>query len=492
MKKAKSIMIQGTASNVGKSILVAGLCRIFKQDGFTVAPFKAQNMALNSFVTAAGLEMGRAQVTQAQACKILPDVRMNPVLLKPNSDTGSQIIVNGKASGNLEAKDYYERKEILRPIVKEAYDSLAEENDIIVMEGAGSCAEINLRENDIVNMNAALMADAKVLIAGDIDRGGVFAHFVGTYELMLEEEKNLIKGFLINKFRGDASLLTPAIDFVTNKTGVPTFGVVPWLRDINLPDEDSVEFKQSVGKNKFDNSKTINIALIDLPHISNFTDFDCFEQEEDVNVSILDSPEDLEKYDWIILPGSKNTIGDMNYLNKTGFTDKIKAISENVIITGICGGYQILGKVIKDKDNVEANITEIPGLSLLNHITEFEEEKYLSQTVCKTVDQKFNLTGYEIHHGKTISEDEVIFRDENGNSLGTKNKNGNIWGTYLHGVFDNAEFRNFLLNEIRIKKGEETKPVSEFSLENEFDKLADVLRESININEIYKIMEIDK
>ena len=492
MRKAKSIMIQGTASNVGKSILVAGLCRIFKQDGFSVAPFKAQNMALNSFVTADGLEMGRAQVTQAQACKILPDVRMNPVLLKPNSDTGSQIIVNGKASGNLEAKDYYERKEILRPIVKEAYDSLAFENEIIVMEGAGSCAEINLRENDIVNMNAAIMADAKVLIAGDIDRGGVFAHFVGTHELMLEHEKNFIKGFLINKFRGDASLLDPAVNFVNERTGVPTLGIIPWLRNINLPDEDSVEFKESVGKNKFDESKTINIALIDLPHISNFTDFDCFDQEEDVNLSILDSPEELEKFDWIILPGSKNTIGDMEYLNKTGFADKIKSIADNTIITGICGGYQILGNTIKDKENVEAKITEISGLGLLDHITEFEEEKYLSQTICKTVNDKFELTGYEIHHGKTISNDQIIFVDENRNSLGTKNRKGNIWGSYLHGIFDNNEYRNYLLNEIRIKKGESPKPVSSFNLDNEFDKLAEVLRSSIDIKSLYKIMEINK
>lgn len=492
MKKAKSIMIQGTASNVGKSILVAGLCRIFKQDGYSVAPFKAQNMALNSYVTYNGLEMGRAQVTQAQAAKIIPDVRMNPVLLKPNSDTGSQIIVNGIASGNLEAKDYYERKEILRPIVKEAFDSLADEYDIIVMEGAGSCAEINLRENDIVNMNAALMADAPVLIAGDIDRGGVFAHFVGTYELMLKDEKNLIKGFIINKFRGDASLLNPAIDFVEEKTSVPTLGVIPWLRDINLPDEDSVEFKKSVGEGKFDPKKNINIALIDLPHISNFTDFDAFDLEDDVNLVVVDKPDELEKFDWIILPGSKNTIGDMNYLNQTGISEKIRNLSDTKMITGICGGYQILGNEIKDKKSVEASITEIPGLGLLNHITEFVPDKFLSQTNGYTVDKKFTLTGYEIHHGKTVSEDEIIFVNDKDEMLGTKNCTGNIWGTYLHGIFDNDEYRNFLLNKIRIKKGKPAKEATKHNIDLEFDKLAEVLRKSMEIEKIYKLMGIKK
>lgn len=492
MKKAKSIMIQGTASNVGKSVLVAGLCRIFKQDGFSVAPFKAQNMALNSFVTFEGLEMGRAQVTQAQACKILPDVRMNPVLLKPNSDTGSQIIVNGKASGNLEAKDYYERKNILRPMVKEAYDSLAEEYDIIVMEGAGSCAEINLRENDIVNMNAAIMAEASVLIAGDIDRGGVFAHFVGTHELMLEEEKKLIKGFLINKFRGDASLLDPAVDFVKNKTGVPTLGIIPWLRDINIPDEDSVEFKKSVGKGSYDSEKAINIALIDLPHISNFTDFDAFDIEEDVNLAVIDNPENLEEFDWIIIPGSKNTIGDMKYLEATGLAEKIKSLSDKKIITGICGGYQILGKTIEDQESVEANIKCINGLDLLNHKTVFEPKKYLSQTEGKTSDGKFTITGYEIHHGKTFSGDKIIFVDNKEEVLGTENNSGNIWGTYLHGIFDNDEYRNFILNKMRREKGVKEKPVVKFNLDQEFDKLADVMRASMNIDEIYKIMGIDK
>lgn len=491
MNKAKAIMIQGTASNVGKSILVAGLCRIFKQDGFSVAPFKAQNMALNSFVTNEGLEMGRAQVTQAQACKILPDVRMNPVLLKPNSDTGSQIIVNGKASGNLEANDYYERKEILRPLVKEAYDSLASEYDIVVMEGAGSCAEINLRENDIVNMNAAMMADAPVLIAGDIDRGGVFAHFVGTYELMLPEEKNLIKGFLINKFRGDASLLDTAIDFVEERTSVPTFGVIPWFREINLPDEDSVEFKKSVGKGEYDPNKTINIALIDLPHISNFTDFDAFENEEDVNLVVVDDPGKLVNFDWIIIPGSKNTIGDMDYLNKIGFSDKLKSLNGNQIITGICGGYQILGNKIQDKKSIEANVTEINGLGLLNHSTSFEEEKYLSQTKCVTIDGKYTLTGYEIHHGKTTSGDQAIFKNDN-EVLGTKNKLGNVWGTYLHGIFDNDEYRNELLNKIRNKKGAPSKPTVKFNLDDEFNKLAEIMRNSINLHEIYKIMGIKK
>ncbi len=490
MKKAKSIMLQGTASNVGKSVLVAGLCRIFKKDGFSVAPFKAQNMALNSYVTKNGKEMGRAQVTQAYACNLEPDVRMNPVLLKPNSDTGSQIILNGKPIGNLNAKDYYKRKRTLFPEVIKAYNSLADEHDIIVLEGAGSCAEINLRKNDIVNMAMAREIEAPVLVIGDIDRGGVFAHFVGTYEVLEKKDRELIKGFIVNKFRGDAALLTPAFDFVFQKTGIPTLGVVHWLKDLNLPDEDSVEFKEKIDELNYDPNKDINIAVIDLPHISNFTDFDPFKFDDDVNVVFTNKTDDLEKFDIIILPGSKNTISDLLYLKQKGFHEKLLNVSKTTMIVGVCGGYQMLGNEIIDKDKIESDNIKIEGFKLLNHKTNILTEKTLIQTKAKSKKYNCKVSGYEIHHGKTISEDNVIFENNEGEIIGTENKKGNIWGTYLHGIFDNNDFRNQLLNEIRTKKNINKKTCFNFSYDKELSKLAEMLREMLNMKEIYKIIGV--
>ena len=358
-------MIQGTSSNSGKSIICAGLCRIFLEDGFKCAPFKSQNMALNSFVTHDCLEMGRAQAVQAFASKIKPDVRMNPVLLKPNSDTGSQVIVMGKAVGNMNFKEYDSYKKRILPVIKNAFDDLSSEYDVVVIEGAGSCAEINLKENEIVNMHVARMAGSPVIIAGDIDRGGVFAGFVGTMELLDHYEKEITKGFIINKFRGDQSLLKSGIDFLEKKTGKKVFGVVPMIKDFRLPDEDSVEFKKKAGSGGCKKNK-INVALIDLPHISNFTDFDPFECESDLNLFIVGDKEKIKDADVVIIPGTKNVISDALYLKEKGFFEEIKKMSFDRQIVGICGGYQILGNKIRDPHSIESDRIEITGMGLLD------------------------------------------------------------------------------------------------------------------------------
>ncbi len=489
MNKCKTIMIQGTGSNVGKSIIVTGLCRILKEDGFRVAPFKAQNMSLNSFVTKKGLEMGRAQVTQAIAAKVEPDVRMNPVLLKPNSDNGSQVILNGKPIGNFKAKNFYQSKKKLLAEALKAFNSLAQENEIIVLEGAGSCAEINLRENDIVNMGMAQAIHAPVLIVGDIDKGGVFAHFIGTYEVLDIKDQNLIKGFLINKFRGDKSLLNSAIDFVTKRTNVPILGILDWMHDLKLPEEDSVEYSKKLGKVAFSEECTINIAVIALPHMSNFTDFDPFEIEADVNITFINSTDEIEKFDVIIIPGTKNTIADYLFLEQKGFVEVIRRIADEKRIVGICGGYQILGKEICDPKSIESATKKIEALALLNHSTEIVKEKYLSQTKAIIQDTAMNIKGYEIHHGQTISKDKSFIVNSKSESIGTVNKNGNIWGTYLHGVFENDNFRNFFLNDIRLEKGKEKK-FSFFTIENELDKLTSLLRKNLDMEKIYRIIGV--
>ncbi len=486
---AKAIMIQGTSSNSGKSIITAGLCRILFEDGYKVAPFKSQNMALNSFVTEDFLEMGRAQVVQAYACKLKPDARMNPILLKPNTDTGSQVIVNGKPIGNMNFYEYSSIKKDLKKVIKNAYDSLADDYDVIVIEGAGSPAEINLKDKDIVNMHTAKMASAPVIIVGDIDRGGVFASFVGTIELMEDSEKDIIKGFIINKFRGDISLLKSGIYMLEKRTGKKVFGVIPMIKDFKLPDEDSVEFKKRVGKGGYDKNKDINIALIDLPHISNFTDFDPFDYESGVNLYIVDDPADLKNADIIIIPGSKSVISDALYIKEKGFFKEIKNISEKKTIIGICGGYQILGNTISDPDSIESSQKKIEGTGLLNIETTLDKEKNLKQVSAKCIDNNTSVTGYEIHHGNTISKESKFIIGDDNKELGCINKNKNIWGTYIHGIFDNNDFRRDILNKIRLKK--KLKPAyktKNYNIDLELSKLAVILRNSLDIKSIYKII----
>ncbi|MCG8570430.1 MAG: cobyric acid synthase [Spirochaetes bacterium] len=484
---AKAIMIQGTCSNAGKSIIAAGLCRIFTQDGFSTAPFKAQNMALNSYVTADSKEMGRAQVTQSYACRKEPDVRMNPILLKPNSETGSQVIVMGKPIGNMDFRKYKSYKSDLLKTINEAYFSLAAENQIMVLEGAGSPAEINLKENDIVNMNMAKMANANVLIVGDIDRGGVFAGFVGTYELLEPAERELVKGFIINKFRGDETFLTPAIDFLTKRTSKKVYGVVPYLQKMKLPDEDSVDWKNSVGSKHYDQNYAANVALIDLPHISNFTDFDPLKYHSKINFYPVNQPQDLGKPDIIILPGSKNVIADMLYLKQNHWEGELRSFAEQgTMILGICGGYQMLGKIIEDPHHLESEHASVPGLGLLDLKTVLEKEKDLKQT--NAYWEEKTITGYEIHHGQTVTTEKPWITGEDSNILGVSH--GQIRGTYLHGIFDNPEFLTSILKEVMKDPGVITNNDS-YNLETELDLLAKHLRKTLDIQAIYQLLGIN-
>ncbi|HAS88825.1 MAG TPA: cobyric acid synthase CobQ [Desulfovibrio sp.] len=500
-QKTPSLMIQGTCSNAGKSILAAAFCRIFLQDGFKVAPFKAQNMSLNSFVTAQGLEMGRAQVTQAAACKMAPDVRMNPVLLKPGSDIGSQVIVMGKPVGNMKVKKYVEYKPTAFEAVKNAYDSLSADVDVMVIEGAGSPAEINLKQHDIVNMAMADYAEAKVLITGDIDRGGVFASLAGTMDLLEPKERELVCGFLLNKFRGDASLLTPALDFTLSHTGKPVLGTIPYIGNLGLPDEDSVSFKEDLRKSgsEVKRKDSVDIVCIDLPRISNFTDLDSLKGDPDVNLRVVDKPEDLGTPDAIILPGSKSTLSDLARLRESGLADAVVAMRDKTVIVGICGGFQMLGQFISDPDEVESG-GSAEGLGLLALHTTMAQEKTLTRTTGMHSQSKLEVVGYEIHHGKTepllpTVRAAIVPQGISGGvpvskALGFGSKSGLIWGTYLHGVFDADEFRRWFVDSLRERKGltKLGKVQSVFNMEEGLDRLADVVRESVDMHAVYSAL----
>lgn len=475
-------MIQGTCSNAGKSLIAAGLCRVFMQDGYKVAPFKSQNMALNSYITEDGHEMGRAQVMQAEACRIHPDFRMNPILLKPTSESGSQVIVNGNVLGNMSAKDYYKNKLSLAGEVKKAYESLSAEYDIIVIEGAGSPAEINLKENDIVNMGMAKMADAPVLIVGDIDRGGVFASLSGTMLLLDEDEKNRVAGTVINKFRGDISILEPGLKMLEDITKVPVVGVVPYL-NIDVDDEDSLS-------ERFANKKSaglIDIAVIKLPRISNFTDFNPLEYISSVNVRYVSSPNELKNPDLIIIPGTKNTISDLIWLRESGLEAAIfKYASKNKPVLGICGGYQMLGKEISDPDATEHGGT-MKGMGLLSHKTVFDKKKTQKHTSGKlnNVDGIFidlsgkDFTGYEIHMGISDVDKNIV-------------NVGNIYGSYIHGLFDKKEIVKTVVCALMKDKGLNADDVKTFDIDTykqtQYDILADNIRKSLNMDYIYSVI----
>lgn len=480
---AKAIMIQGTTSNAGKSLITAGLCRIFMQDGKKVAPFKSQNMALNSYITDDGLEMGRAQVMQAEACRIKPDVRMNPILLKPTSDKGSQVIVNGEVRGNMAAKDYFRNKTQLIPDIMEAYNSLAEEYDIIVIEGAGSPAEINLKAQDIVNMGMARLAKAPVLIAGDIDRGGVFAALAGTMLLITDEEKDMVKGTIINKFRGDVSILQPGLDMLEDIIKKPVVGVVPYMK-IDVDDEDSLS-------DRFTNRKSdvlVDIAVIRLPRISNFTDFNPFEYIDGVGVRYVGAVSELGNPDLIILPGTKNTMADLLWLRQSGLEASIlKFHSQNKPIIGICGGYQMLGIELSDPHGVEHG-GQMAGLGLLDHTTVFEKQKVRTNAsgVLSDVTGIFTgisgleYEGYEIHMGVSDTEHNLVNSD-------------NVYGTYIHGVFDKQDISRCIIENLLKTRGLDFSDVKAFDIEEykqtQYDILADELRKSLDMEQIYKILE---
>ena len=482
-------MIQGTMSGVGKSILTAGLLRVFKQDGYRVAPFKSQNMALNSFVTEDGKEIGRAQALQAAAAGVAPSSDMNPILLKPMGDTTSQVIVNGLPMANMRARDYFAKKKSFIPDIVAAFDRLSENADIIVIEGAGSPVEINLRENDIVNMGLAEILDAPVLLAGDIDPGGVFAQLLGTVNLMPEEERKRVKGLIINKFRGDVTLLEPGLSMFKKYCDIPFAGIVPYVK-LNLDEEDSVSKRLTVNKNIESSIDTVNIAVVRLPFISNYTDFTIFENIDGVKLYYVEEPESLDRADLVIIPGTKNTLSDLKWLREKKFEDKLLCLAKkDVPIIGICGGFQMLGRSISDPNGQEAGGRE-KGLSLLPVDTVFCTYKNLRQvsTDVPDLDGMYEslshtaIKGYEIHMGESSGcgdGDFVI-------------TNGSVLGTYIHGIFDSPEFTGKLLKIIYDKKGIKREiPViesTEVTREKGLNKLADVLRQSLDLGMIYSIM----
>ncbi|PKM52071.1 MAG: cobyric acid synthase CobQ [Firmicutes bacterium HGW-Firmicutes-7] len=493
---AKNLMILGTASTVGKSILTAAFCRIFKQEGYQTAPFKSQNMALNSYVTKDGKEMGRAQVVQAEASGLEPMVEMNPILLKPTSDVGSQVILNGKVFKNMTATEYFAMKNSLKPEILKAYKTLEEQFDMIILEGAGSPAEINLKEDDIVNMGMAEMVDAPVILVGDIDKGGVFASLYGTIMLLEPEERARIKGYIINKFRGDETILQPGIDLFYEKLPLPCLGVIPYMK-MNIDDEDSVT-------TRFDRKQegAIIIGIIRLPYMSNFTDFTVFDLETDVSVRYIHD-DSSEEVDLIVIPGSKNTLKDMEFLHESGLAAYIyRAHRGGIPIIGVCGGYQMLGRTISDPFNVETTQLTVNGLGLLAARTSMSQDKktvrikgaFETDLTFAEATKDMTIEGYEIHMGITdlFEDTRAAIRLEDGREDGAVNPEGNVFGTYLHGIFDNDNFRNTLLNNIRTIKGiEATKEIDYKSLkEAEYNKLADIVRNHVNLDEIKKIIGV--
>ena len=491
--KTPAIMFQGTCSNAGKSVLTAALCRILLQDGVRVAPFKAQNMSLNSFVTRDGGEMGRAQVVQAQAARLDPDVRMNPVLLKPASDTGSQIIVLGKPVGNMSVNDYVAYKPTAFARVQEAYDSLAAEYEVMVLEGAGSPAEVNLKAHDIVNMPMARYAGARVLLVGDIDRGGVFASFVGTMEILDAWERELIAGYVVNRFRGQKSLLKDALTYIERKTGKPVLAVVDYLPNLGLPEEDSVNFKDGLFSGKRPAGEHITLALIDLPHISNFTDFEPFLAEPDVYVKIARTPADLTEAAAVLIPGSKNVIADLKWLNSSGLAQAIRERAEKdaAEIVGICGGFQMLGHAVEDPSHIESAGESLPGLALLDLATVLEKEKTLTRQNGRHLASGLGVHGYEIHHGQSRasgSRETMRFADGSPGAISHISKR--IWGTYLHGFFDADGFRRWFIDRLREERG--LTPLRQvqasYDLEPAFDRLADLVRDQLDMKKVYQLL----
>ena len=487
---AKCIMVQGTMSGAGKSLLVTALCRIFTQDGYRVAPFKSQNMALNSYVTADGLELGRAQAAQAEAAGIPCDVRMNPILLKPSSDTGSQLIVMGEVRGQYDAKEYFRMKRALIPEIMKAYNSLAEEHDIIVIEGAGSPAEINLRQDDIVNMGLAELVNAPVILAGDIDRGGVFAQLYGTVALLQPEERKRVIGTVINKFRGDVELLRPGLRQLEELTSLPVLGVIPWMK-IDIDDEDSLaprlEKTETAGR-------PLDIAVIRLPHVSNFTDFSPLEEHPAVGVRYVNRVEQLGRPDLIILPGTKNTMGDLRWLREMGLAEEILVLhGSGTAILGVCGGYQMLGRSLSDPENAESGGTA-EGLGLVPCETVFTGKKTRTrrQAVCDAGPfAGARLEGYEIHMGRTRSAAAPFCIMEDGTEDGAVAEN--VFGTYLHGLFDSGELVERVAGWLAERKGiriPEQKTENRAAYRNrQYDLLADTVRSSLDMKTIEQAME---
>ena len=506
---AKAIMIQGTMSNAGKSLVTAALCRIFHQDGKRVNPFKSQNMALNSFITAEGAEMGRAQVVQAEAAGVKPSVLMNPILLKPTSDSGSQVIVNGVAIGTMPAVEYYKFKTKLIPDIMKAYNTLADQSDIMVIEGAGSPAEINLKAQDIVNMGMARMAKSPVLLVADIDRGGVFASIYGTLMLLDPEERAMVKGVIINKFRGDVSILKPGLDMLEEKTGIPVIGVLPMM-NVDIEDEDSLSERLTQVKSK---NALIDIAVIKFPRMSNFTDFNVFELIEGVSLRYVKSTEELGNPDMIILPGTKNTIDDLKWMRQNGLeTAVLHKANNGTVVFGICGGYQMLGRSLSDPFGYDSGHagSVTTGMALLNTETEFVENK-------RTIQMKghFNRVegifsglsgrefyGYEIHSGITELEEtkalntvEPINETAEPFAEGSQTVRGGmqVYGTYIHGIFDGEGIAAKIVEALLDRKGLSMDDVKVIDYQkykqHQYDLLAQSVREHLDMEKVYEIVE---
>ena len=496
MKKLHPIMFAGTGSDVGKSIIAAAFCRIFKQDGYCPAPFKAQNMALNSYATPEGLEIGRAQAVQAEAAGVPCHTDMNPLLLKPQSDHTSQVVLHGKPIGNRPAYDYFrkEGREELRKEVYAAFDRLSARYNPVVMEGAGSLAEINLRETDLVNMPMAIHAGADVILVGDIDRGGVFASVYGSLMLLTPEERKHVKGILINKFRGDIRLFEPGIKMLEELCGIPVLGVVPYYKDIHIEEEDSVSLAM---KSVHAMQGKVNVAVVLLRHLSNFTDFNVLERDPRVHLFYTNNVDELEKADIILLPGSKSTLDDLYELRRNGVAGAIvRARRRGATIMGICGGYQMMGQQILDPEHVEGDLEALPGLGLLPMVTRMSGEKVTRQI-------KFTLSGsssdrmdgYEIHMGVTTPvEGETVCplnRLEDGSMDGCK-VDEKCMGTYIHGILDNASFIDFLLKPYAHRLTEEAETFNyQTYKEQQYDKLADHVRAHVNIPLVYQLLTED-
>lgn len=498
----KRIMVQGTCSNAGKSLLCAALCRIFRQDGYRVAPFKSQNMALNSFITVDGGEMGRAQVVQAEAAGIAPDVRMNPILLKPTSDMGSQVIVMGEVHGNRTAQEYWGNKKALLPVVKRAYDSLAAEYDIIVIEGAGSPAEINLKQDDIVNMGLAKLVDAPVLLVGDIGRGGVFASLYGTVALLEPEEQARIRGLIINKFRGDVEILRPGLTQLEALAGKPVVGVVPYGR-FDIDDEDSLSERLMDGKAQ----AVVQIVVVRLPRLSNFTDFTAFERIPGVGVCYTDNPAQLAGADLIILPGTKSTLGDLKWLRESGMEAQILRLhTAGTPVFGVCGGYQMMGRTVSDPEGTEGG-GSLRGMGLLPVDTVFHAQKMQAQAqgVFRAVEGMLSalggveVSGYEIHMGETVRARDakpLVRLERRGQApVWDGCQAGNAYGTYLHGVFDAPDAARRLTQALASHKGvvldEHMIDAAQYK-EKQYDVLADTVRQALDMEQIYRILEEQK
>ena len=474
---SKKLMVLGTCSNAGKSLIAAGICRILKNRGYKVAPYKSQNMALNSFITEDGLEMGRAQVVQAEAAGVKPDVRMNPILLKPNSDTGSQIILHGEVYGNYTAALYYEEKEFFEREAVKALEELEKDFDYIIMEGAGSASEINLKSKDIVNMGLAKKVDAPVIIVGDIDRGGVFGALAGTMLLFDDEERELVKGVIINKFRGNIDILKPGLEMIEDIIKRPVLGVVPYM-EVDIDDEDSLSMKEKGSKV----SGFIDIVVIRTPRISNFTDFNAFEQFEGVGVRYVKSPREMGDPDMIIIPGTKSTMGDLKWLRETGIETRIqKHASKGKPVFGICGGYQMLGQYLKDEYGVEGG-GEMKGIGLLPHSTEFSESKTRKSQIGKLTNVNgifkglsgMEYEGYEIHMGISPGFGNII-------------NEGNVYGTYIHGIFDRSEISTEIINSLMKSKGIEISHKDVIDMDKYKEKQYEILAENLE-----KAIDVDK